>query len=144
LEPFQDRFYRRFKIAIFRGSIDESGDAKETDATKEKRSKVSSLNLTSSPPDPIIAHPSVLTAMLKLLPCLAGSEPEETGSKPDPESDRFSLALQFHLAETIKSLLRTEKNQQVNPFDQILSISDDAIDYLGQHLKSVTMKHERD
>ena len=63
--------------------------------------------------------------MLKLLPCLAGLEadlkPDETGSnpdpatvKPDPESERISFALQFHLAETIKSLLRTEKNQQVN------------------------------
>jgi len=50
--------------------------------------------------DPIIVHPTILTAMLKLLPCLGG-----TGDK--------SLTLKFHLAETIKSLLRTEKNQQV-------------------------------
>ena len=84
---------------------------------------MSTLNLTSSPPDPIIAHPSVLTAMLKLLPCLAGTELDQTGSKPDPESERVSLALQFHLAEMIKSLLRTEKNQQVNIFTQFFLLS---------------------
>ena len=98
------------------------------DTTKEKRSKVTSLNLISTPPDPIIVHPSVLTAMLKLLPCIAGndqtnSEPVKTGlelvktcSKPDAETERITLALQFHLAESIKSLLRIEKNQQVNFF----------------------------
>jgi hypothetical protein len=67
--------------------------------------------------DPIIVHPSVLTAMLKLLPCLSGlesgSDLSETGSKPDSETGLCALALQFHLAEIIKSLLRIEKNQQV-------------------------------
>ena len=55
--------------------------------------------------------------MLKLLPCLSGLEsgldPSETGTKPDPETSLCALALQFHLAEIIKSLLRIEKNQQV-------------------------------
>jgi hypothetical protein len=111
-----------------RNSIDESNespDSKEpNDAAKDKRSKVSTLNLTSTPPDPIIVHASVLTAMLKLLPCLAGSEsgsaPEDSGPKPESSrirrDDRLSLTLQFHLAEVIKSLLRTEKNQQVKLF----------------------------
>jgi hypothetical protein len=63
------------------------------------------------PPDPIVVHPSVLTAMLKLLPCLSGSE---SGSRTDPELERITLTLQFHLAEMIKSLMRIEKNQQVD------------------------------
>ena len=110
-----------------RVSIDESTSVKEEvrdDTTKEKRSKVTSLNLISTPPDPIIVHPSVLTAMLKLLPCIAGndqtnSEPVKTCSKPDAETERITLALQFHLAESIKSLLRIEKNQQVIFFLQL-------------------------
>jgi len=74
-------------------------------------------NFISILPDPIIVHPSVLTAMLKLLPCLSGlesgSDPSESETKPDPETSLCALALQFHLAEIIKSLLRIEKNQQV-------------------------------
>ena len=113
---------------LFRGSIDELKDEAKDETVKEKRSKVTSLKLTSTPPDPIIVHPSVLTAMLKLLPCIAagneqaqtdlepvqtGLKPVKTGSKQEAETERLTLALQFHLAESIKSLLRIEKNQQV-------------------------------
>lgn len=66
-----------------------------------KRSAVNSLNLNPPTPDPIIVHPGVVVAMLQLLPCIKSVDVQHT------------LALQFYVAEIIKSLVRSERNQQI-------------------------------
>ncbi|XP_056639814.1 WD repeat and FYVE domain-containing protein 3 isoform X1 [Diorhabda sublineata] len=67
----------------------------------KKRSNVNSLNLSPPTPDPIIVHPGVVVCMLQLLPCI--------------KDDHFEmyLSLQLFIAEIIKSLVRSERNQQV-------------------------------
>ncbi|XP_018577977.1 WD repeat and FYVE domain-containing protein 3 [Anoplophora glabripennis] len=66
-----------------------------------KRSNVNSLNLNPPAPDPIIVHPGVVVCMLQLLPCIKS---EQIGSY---------LSLQLFISEIIKSLVRSERNQQV-------------------------------
>lgn len=66
-----------------------------------KRSAVNSLNLNPPTPDPIIVHPGVVVAVLQLLPSI------------QHQNEDMSLALQYFLAEVIKSLVRNERNQQV-------------------------------
>lgn len=66
------------------------------------RSSVSSLNLTQPQPEPIIVHPSVVICMLQLLPSV----------EHDTASD-IALTLQMYLADVLKSLVRSERNQQV-------------------------------
>ncbi|XP_044260057.1 WD repeat and FYVE domain-containing protein 3 isoform X2 [Tribolium madens] len=63
-----------------------------------KRS-INSLNLTPPIPDPIIVHPGVVVAMLQLLPCINLSD--------------SGLTLQLYISEVIKSLVRSERNQQL-------------------------------
>lgn len=72
------------------------------DTTTSLRKKIPTLNLTPIPPDPVIVHAGIVTTMLKILPSLYFSEYEE-----------MSVSLMIYTAETIKSLLRTEKNQQI-------------------------------
>lgn len=67
-----------------------------------KRSSVNSLNLNAPIPEPIVVHPGVVVGMLHLLPSISDS------SKP-----HLALALQLCIAEVIKSLVRSERNQQV-------------------------------
>jgi hypothetical protein len=69
--------------------------------TSGKRSNVNSLNLNPPIPDPIIVHPGVVVAMLQLLPCIKS------------ENHDVSLTLQLYVSEVIKSLVRSERNQQV-------------------------------
>ncbi|XP_074041175.1 WD repeat and FYVE domain containing 3 bchs isoform X2 [Leptinotarsa decemlineata] len=66
-----------------------------------KRSNVNSLNLNPPTPDPIIVHPGVVVCMLQLLPCI--------------KDDYFEMysGLQLFISEIIKSLVRSERNQQV-------------------------------
>lgn len=68
----------------------------------DPRVAVSSLNLTQPLPEPLIVHPGIVICMLQLLPsveheveCLRGQ------------------CLQLYLAEIIKSLVRSERNQQI-------------------------------
>ncbi|KAF7272906.1 hypothetical protein GWI33_014343 [Rhynchophorus ferrugineus] len=70
-------------------------------AQKDKRSTVNSLNLNPPAPDPIVVHPGVVICMFQLLPCI--------------KDDNFEtyLSLQLYVAEVIKSLVRSERNQQV-------------------------------
>lgn len=70
--------------------------------SKDPRSSVSSLNLTQPQPEPIIVHPSVVICMLQLLP----SVEHETATD-------IALTLQMYLADVLKSLVRSERNQQV-------------------------------
>lgn len=68
----------------------------------KKNKMIPTLNLTPIPPDPVIVHSGVVTTILKLLPLLNF-----------PEHEDLSSSLQLYTADTIKSLLRTEKNQQI-------------------------------
>ncbi|CAH0558995.1 unnamed protein product [Brassicogethes aeneus] len=70
-------------------------------AAEGRRSNVNSLNLNPPTPDPIIVHPGVVVCMLQLLPCIQ-----------DDNYETF-LSLQLFLAEIIKSLVRSERNQQL-------------------------------
>jgi hypothetical protein len=73
----------------------------------QARKKVATLNLSPPQPEPVIVHPSVVNAMLRLLPTLRSSQDE------DDRNDQYSIALQSYMSEVIQSLLRTEKNQQI-------------------------------
>ncbi|XP_055300472.1 WD repeat and FYVE domain-containing protein 3 isoform X2 [Sitodiplosis mosellana] len=70
--------------------------------SKDPRSSVSSLNLTTPQPEPMIVHPSVVICMLQLLPSIEHETENDT-----------SLSLQMYLADVLKSLVRSERNQQV-------------------------------
>lgn len=59
------------------------------------------MNLNPPTPDPIIVHPGVVVAMLQLLPCIQDND------------IKSALGLQQYVAEIIKSLVRSERNQQV-------------------------------
>lgn len=68
----------------------------------DPRSVVSTLNLTQPLPEPLIVHPGVVICMLQLLP-----------SVEHMDESQKSLSLQIYLAEVIKSLVRSERNQQI-------------------------------
>lgn len=67
-----------------------------------KRSTVNSLNLNPPVPEPIVVHPGIVIGMLHLLPSIMDE------SRPE-----IALALQLYVAEVIKSLVRSERNQQI-------------------------------
>ena len=68
----------------------------------DPRLAVSSLNLTQPQPEPLIVHPGIVLCMLQLLPSVEYD--------PNPAN---GLSLQLYLAEVIKSLVRSERNQQI-------------------------------
>lgn len=70
--------------------------------SKDPRSVVSSLNLTQPLPEPLIVHSSVVICMLQLLPSI-----EHEGAMDK------ALALQMYLSDVLKSLVRSERNQQI-------------------------------
>lgn len=67
-----------------------------------KRSAVNSLNLSPPVPEPIVVHPGIVIGMLHLLPSIT-----------DSSNPQIALALQLYVAEVIKSLVRSERNQQI-------------------------------
>ncbi|CAK9831938.1 WD repeat and FYVE domain-containing protein 3 [Anthophora retusa] len=67
-----------------------------------KRSVINSLNLSPPTPEPIVVHPGIVVGMLHLLPSIA-----------DPFNSQMALALQLYVAEIVKSLVRSERNQQI-------------------------------
>ena len=69
----------------------------------EKRKSIGRLDLSPVKPEPVIVHPSIVVMLLRLLP----------HAFYPAENEALSLALQLHLAETVRSLLRQEKNQQI-------------------------------
>lgn len=72
-------------------------------ATKnDPRSSVSSLNLTQPLPEPLIVHQSIVICMLQLLPSIEHAYEMEK-----------ALELQIYLADVVKSLVRSERNQQI-------------------------------
>lgn len=64
--------------------------------------RVNSLNLTPPVPDPVVVHSGVVIAILHLLPSIQHST-----------QTQLSLTLQLYTAEVIKSLVRSERNQQL-------------------------------
>lgn len=68
----------------------------------DPRSVVSTLNLVQPLPDPLIVHPGVVICMFQLLPSV------EHACYPEA-----ALSLQKYLAEVIKTLVRSERNQQI-------------------------------
>ncbi|RZF45662.1 hypothetical protein LSTR_LSTR010613 [Laodelphax striatellus] len=64
--------------------------------------RVNTLNLTPPVPDPIVVHPGVVLAILHLLPSIQHSS-----------QTQLSLTLQLYAAEVVKSLVRSERNQQL-------------------------------
>ncbi|XP_034186854.1 WD repeat and FYVE domain containing 3 bchs isoform X3 [Osmia lignaria lignaria] len=67
-----------------------------------KRSIINSLNLSPPTPEPIVVHPGIVVGMLHLLPSIS-----------EPSNRQIALALQLYVAEIIKSLVRSERNQQI-------------------------------
>ncbi|XP_071644042.1 WD repeat and FYVE domain-containing protein 3 isoform X2 [Temnothorax longispinosus] len=67
-----------------------------------KRYIINSLNLSPPAPEPIVVHPGIVVGMLHLLPSIS-----------EPSNPQMALALQLYVAEIIKSLVRSERNQQV-------------------------------
>lgn len=68
----------------------------------DPRVAVSSLNLTQPLPEPLIVHPGIVICMLQLLPSVEHEVEVIRGQ-----------CLQLYLAEVIKSLVRSERNQQI-------------------------------
>lgn len=68
----------------------------------DPRVAVSSLNLTQPLPEPLIVHPGIVICMLQLLPSVEHETEVIRGQ-----------CLQLYLAEVIKSLVRSERNQQI-------------------------------
>lgn len=68
----------------------------------DPRSGVSTLNLTQPLPEPQIVHPGVVICMLQLLPSVEHANHSAHG-----------LNLQVYLSDVIKSLVRSERNQQI-------------------------------
>ncbi|XP_066149954.1 WD repeat and FYVE domain-containing protein 3 [Euwallacea fornicatus] len=68
---------------------------------KNKKANVNSLNFSPPSPEPVIVHPGVIICMFQLLPCIQDRDFET------------HLSLQLYVAEVIKSLVRSERNQQV-------------------------------
>jgi len=62
----------------------------------------SQLNLTQPSPEPRIVHPGVVLCMLQLLPAVENDE-----------APLKAVQLQVYLSEIIKSLVRSERNQQI-------------------------------
>lgn len=85
-------------ISIISGNSTNITKSPKTDP----RSAISTLNLTQPLPEPLIVHPGIVIAMLQLLPSIEHSVDSEN-----------SCTLQIYLAEVIKSLVRSERNQQI-------------------------------
>ncbi|GAB6019627.1 hypothetical protein CHUAL_001189 [Chamberlinius hualienensis] len=78
-----------------------SGDLKgNTSVLLCKRQQFAQLNLT--PPDIVIVHPVVVVAMLHLIPSISY-----------PEQPAMANTLHLYITEVLKSMMRSERNQQV-------------------------------
>lgn len=85
-------------ISITNQSKTDNGKLQKLDP----RVAVSTLNLTQPLPEPLIVHPGIVICMLQLLPSVE-HEVEVTRGQ----------CLQLYLAEILKSLVRSERNQQI-------------------------------
>lgn len=78
------------------------GTANTAKTISDPRSSVSTLNLTQPQPEPQIVHPGVVICMVQLLPSVEHALQPAKG-----------LNLQVYLSDVIKSLVRSERNQQI-------------------------------
>lgn len=72
------------------------------DSSPSKWPAVASLNFAPPTPDPMIVHPGVIVSMLHLLPSIEYLD-----------KSQLAVTLQLYLAEVLRSLVRSERNQQV-------------------------------
>ncbi|XP_043246907.1 WD repeat and FYVE domain-containing protein 3-like, partial [Amphibalanus amphitrite] len=84
-----------------------SGGARRQEEQQEsagtgKRRAPTGLNLSPPPPEPMIVHAGVVVELLHLLPAIH-----------HPQQRQMAVTLQVYLAEILKSLMRSERNQQV-------------------------------
>uniref|UniRef100_T1IS53 WD repeat and FYVE domain-containing protein 3 n=1 Tax=Strigamia maritima TaxID=126957 RepID=T1IS53_STRMM len=68
----------------------------------KRRSNIQALNFSPPAPDPIIIYPEVVVGILHLLPSILHED-----------SDQMAFTLQLYIAEVLRSLMRSERNQQV-------------------------------
>ncbi|XP_055601256.1 WD repeat and FYVE domain-containing protein 3 [Uranotaenia lowii] len=74
----------------------------ETLPEHSKSPVLAPINLTPFQSEPIIVHPGIVLCMLQLLPGVGHDQNIKKG-----------FALQYYLAEILKSLVRSERNQQI-------------------------------
>ncbi|KAG7173359.1 WD repeat and FYVE domain-containing protein 3-like [Homarus americanus] len=77
-------------------------DNKVMDISPSNKRPVGGLNLGPAPTEPVIVHAGVITTLLHLLPSIQ-----------HPTSPKLACLLQLYTAHLIKSLVRTERNQQL-------------------------------
>lgn len=92
------------------GGSSAAATAAITPHSTDPRSAVSTLNLTQPTPEPLIVHPGIVICMLQLLPAV---EQQPNNNNNNTEASRAVRILQCYLAEVIKSLVRSERNQQI-------------------------------
>lgn len=79
-----------------------------------KKLSVGSLNLTPPTPEPVLIHSSVVIVMVKLIPSIwHGIDFEDEVENTSDPTPAIMAACQLYCAELIKSLVRSEKNQQL-------------------------------
>ncbi|XP_064099482.1 WD repeat and FYVE domain-containing protein 3-like [Macrobrachium nipponense] len=83
-------------------SIGTCNDNKVLDISPSSKRPVAGLNLGPAPTEPVIVHSGVVTALLHLLPSIQ-----------HPSHPQMACVLQLYTAHLIKSLVRTERNQQL-------------------------------
>lgn len=81
---------------------EKAGEEGAADEATSKTKRIPSLNLIPAPPVPTIVHSGMVTTVLRLLPSLYAADRHD-----------LSVAAQLFAAEIIKSLLRTDRNQQI-------------------------------
>ncbi|XP_068245244.1 WD repeat and FYVE domain-containing protein 3 isoform X2 [Palaemon carinicauda] len=79
-----------------------NNDNKIVDISPGSKRPVAGLNLGPAPTEPVIVHSGVVTALLHLLPSIQ-----------HPVHPQMACVLQLYTAHLIKSLVRTERNQQL-------------------------------
>ncbi len=72
-----------------------------------KKSAIGSLNFLPPIPEPVVIHSSVVIVMIRLIPSVF--ENNETKTSPSMEE----MNCQLFCASLVKSLVRSEKNQQL-------------------------------
>ncbi|XP_049532447.1 WD repeat and FYVE domain-containing protein 3 isoform X2 [Anopheles darlingi] len=75
--------------------------------------KTSTSTVSTYTSDCLIVHPCIIECMLKLLPSVADLSLEKNNTDTRPTMHSCTMTLQFFLAEVIKSLVRSERNQQI-------------------------------
>lgn len=81
-----------------------------------KKSTIGSLNLYPPAPEPVVIHAAVVIVMIKLIPSVTIQVQDSSSSSSFPSSANVKSMenmCQLFCAELVKSLVRSEKNQQI-------------------------------